>query len=121
MQKRLGPLGFADGFVVGANNFLSEVDNHVDWGIIEKELSGIYRSSTGRPSYPLLVLFKTLLLQQWYSLSDPGMEEALCDRISFRRFVGLSLSEEIPDHSTISRFRGKLGDRYDRLLSSLNN
>jgi IS5 family transposase len=48
------------------------------------------------------------------------MEEALSDRISFRRFVGMSLSDEVPDHSTISRFRARLSDRYDRLLSSLN-
>lgn len=44
----------------------------------------------------------------------------MCGRISFRRFVGLSLSDAEPDHSTRSRFRSKLGDRYDRLLSRLN-
>jgi IS5 family transposase len=120
MQKQLGQLSFADGLVVGAINFLSEVDEVLDFGLLEKELSGIYDSSTGRPSYPLLLLFKTLLLQQWYNLSDPGMEEALTDRISFRRFVGLSLSDVVPDHSTISRFRFHLGDRYEVLLSSLN-
>jgi len=49
-----------------------------------------------------------LLLQQWYSLSDPQMEEALGDRLSFRRFVGLGLQDATPDHSTISRFRAAL-------------
>ncbi len=120
MQKKMGQLSFADGLVSGATNFLSEVDAVLDWSSLEQELSGIYSSGTGRPSYPLLMLFKTLLLQQWYNLSDPGLEEALCDRISFRRFVGLSLSDPVPDHSTISRFRSQLGDRYERLLSSLN-
>ncbi len=120
MQKRLGQLSFADDLIAGASNFLSEADARVDWEPIEKELTGIYASSTGRPSYPLLLLFKTLLLQQWYGLSDPGMEEALADRISFRRFVGLSLSDAVPDHSTIHRFRSKLGDRYGALLSALN-
>jgi transposase, IS5 family len=113
-------LSFADGLVNGASNFLSEVDEVLDFSLLEKELSGIYGSSSGRPSYPFVLLFKTLLLQQWYNLSDPGMEEALCDRISFRRFVGLSLSDAVPDHSTFSRFRSKLGDRYEKLLSSLN-
>ena len=89
MQRQMGQMSFADGLVNGATNFLSEVDTVLDWTSLEQELSGIYSSSTGRPSYPLLVLFKTLLLQQWYRLSDPGMEEAMCDRISFRRFVGL--------------------------------
>jgi len=120
MQRKLGQLSFADGLVSGAQNFLSEADELFDWRVIESELSGIYNSGTGRPSYPLLVLFKTLLLQQWYGLSDPGMEEALCDRISFRRFAGLSLSDAVPDHSTISRFRTQLGDRFEGLLSSLN-
>jgi len=57
----------------------------------------------------LLVLFKALLLQQWYGLSDPGLEEAVADRLSFRRFLGLSLSEPVPDHSTLWRFREQLG------------
>jgi IS5 family transposase len=48
------------------------------------------------------------LLQQWYGLSDPGLEEALADRLSFRRFLGLSLSEPVPDHSTLWRFREQL-------------
>jgi IS5 family transposase len=53
-------------------------------------------------------MFKALLLQQWYGLSDPALEDALCDRLSFRRFVGLALDEKGPDHSTISRFRAAL-------------
>jgi IS5 family transposase len=56
-------------------------------------------------------MVKALLLEQWYNLSDPEMEEALGDRISFRRFVGLGLQDDTPDHSTISRFRGALEER----------
>ena len=62
MQRQLGQLSFADGLVNGATNFLSEMDTILDFSILEKELSGIYDSSTGRPSYPLVLLFKTLLL-----------------------------------------------------------
>jgi IS5 family transposase len=43
---------------------------------------------------------KIVLLQQWYGLSDPGAEEAVRDRLSFRRFCGLPLDEETPDHSS---------------------
>ena len=57
------------------------------------------------------MLVKALLLQQWYGLSDPGLEEALGDRLSFRRFVGLGLDEGSPDHSTLSRFRKALRER----------
>ena len=47
----------------------------------------------GRPSYPPVVLFKVLLLQQWYGLSNPMAEEAIGDRLSFRRFLGFGLME----------------------------
>ena len=53
-------------------------------------------------------MVKVLLLQQWYQASDPAMEEALWERLSFRRFVGLGLPDDAPDHSTISRFRTRL-------------
>ncbi len=71
----------------------------------------IYAAPTGRPSYPPLLMVKALLLQQWYSLSDPGLEEALADRRSFRRFVGLALDQPVPDHATLWRFRQQLAAR----------
>lgn len=120
MQKKSGQMGFSDAFVEGRRTFLAEIDELIDWKPFEGELSDIYDSGKGRPSYPLLTLFKTLLVQQWYGLSDPGMEEALADRVSFRRFVGLSLHDTVPDHSTISRFRARLGDRHIRLWDLLN-
>ena len=58
-----------------------------------------------------MLLVKALLLAQWYDLSDLQLEEALGDRLSFRRFVGLSLQDDTPDHSTISRFRRVLAQR----------
>lgn len=63
-----------------------------------------------------------MLLQQWYGLSDPGLEEALNDRLSFRRFVGLSLSDPVPDHSTLSRFRKVLVEQHlgETLLGEVN-
>jgi len=62
------------------------------------------------------------LLQQWYGLSDPGLEEALSDRLSFRRFVDLALADPVPDHSTLSRFRSELVRRGldAALLAELN-
>lgn len=121
MQKRqTGQLGIEDGLLPGRPSFLTEVDALVDWAPVEAELSGIHAAVKGRPSYPLLMMFKVLLLQRWYNLSDPAMEEALADRVSFRRFVGLGLADEVPDHSTICRFRGKLEGRVAKLLAALN-
>jgi transposase, IS5 family len=57
-------------------------------------------------------MFKILLLQQWHTLSDPGAEEAVGDRLSFRRFCGLPLEVETPDHASIWRFRQTI-DKLD--------
>src|ERR671918_229853 len=47
---------------------------------------------------------------KWYRLSDADLEEALNDRMSFRRFVGLGLEEAAPDHTTLCRFRNQLAE-----------
>ena len=121
MQKRQSEqLGLVDGFVSVRPSFLSEVDALIDWSPVQASLMGIYDSPKGRPSYPLLAMFKTLLLQQWYGLSDAGMEEALADRVSFRRFVGLGLADAVPDHTTICRFRAQAGKHMENLMAVLN-
>jgi IS5 family transposase len=116
MQRKQGQLSLADGLVKSSNTFLLSVNQWIDWKPLEEKLEGIYSASSGRPSYPLLTLLKALLLQQWYGLSDPRTEEAINDSISFRTFVGLSLSDTVPDHSTLSRFRAQLGNRYEGLM-----
>ena len=55
-------------------------------------------------------MLKALLLQQLYGLSDPGLEEALLDRVSFRRFCGFTLDAATPDETTLCRFRNALKD-----------
>lgn len=56
-------------------------------------------------------MFKALLLETWYNIADPELEEALGDRLSFRRFVDRGLVDPPPDHSTVSRFRAQLAER----------
>jgi IS5 family transposase len=110
-ERQIGQLSFTDELVVGAsraNPTLQRVSELVDWSAVEALLSGLRGGSMGAPGYPSLALFKALLLQQWYGLSDPALEEALIDRLSFRHFVGLSLSEPVPDYSTLWRFREQL-------------
>lgn len=92
----------------GQNEQLKKIDGLMEWPPLARLLQRIYAAAEGRPAYPPLTMFKALLLQQWYTLSDPQLEEALADRLSFRRFVGLGLEQEVPDHSTISRFRQQL-------------
>jgi transposase, IS5 family len=110
-QKERKQMSIADALVArrkGQNERLERIGGLLNWGRIDQLLSPIYAAGEGRPAYRPLVMVRALLLQQWYSLSDPELEEALSDRLSFRRFVGMSLEEEVPDHSTLSRFRSQL-------------
>jgi transposase, IS5 family len=125
MRRELGQLSLADGVVAGGagrNRQLEKIAALVEWAAFEELLGEIYAAPVGRPSYGPLVLLRCLLLQQWYRLSDPGLEEALSDRLSFRRFVGLALADPVPDHSTLSRFRSELVRQglAEALLAELN-
>jgi IS5 family transposase len=91
-----------------SDKFFRAIDQTLEWGPFEEKLAVVYNAPKGRPSYPPLMLFKILLLQLWYKLSDPGVEDALNDRKSFARFVGLRLDQRAPDFSVISRFRTQL-------------
>jgi IS5 family transposase len=114
MRRELGQLSLADGLVeggAGRNRPLEKIATLVDWAAFERLLCEVYAAPVGRPSYGPVVLIRCLLRQQWYRLSDPGLEEALSDRLSFRRFVGRALADPVSDHSTLSRFRSELSRR----------
>ena len=120
--RRTGEAGFADAVLsvrdCKGGEALSEIAGLIDWGPIEALLSGLVKPhSRGEAAYPPLVLFKAMLLQRWHGLSDPQLEAALSDRLSFLRFCGLSLQDRTPDHATLWRFRQKLGAaRLDEAL-----
>jgi IS5 family transposase len=94
---------------VGRNEMLEALSAGVKWYRFEKLLAKLAPEGPGRPPFDPLLMFKALLLQQWYRLSDAELEEALNDRVSFRRFLGLSLEAASPDHTTLCRFRNRLG------------
>lgn len=101
---------------------LDAVNDLIDWERIEDLLKHIHNKPSGEKSWPPLMMFKALLLQTWYGLSDPGLEKQLARDLLFRRFVDLSLSESVPDHSTFWRFRNLLEreDLYEPLLEEIN-
>jgi IS5 family transposase len=107
-----GQLGFVDHLVVGTGSrrkdHLAEIDALIDWSEIEALLWPLRAGKMGRPPYPVLAMFKLLLLQRWYDLSDDAAEDSLADRLSFRRFAGFGLEEAIPDATTLCRFRADL-------------
>jgi IS5 family transposase len=89
--------------------FLSEMEAVVPWkGLIDLIEPHYPKTSSrgGRPAYPLATMLRIHLMQQWYSLSDPAMEDALIEVPTMRRFAGIDLvSERIPDETTILAFR----------------
>lgn len=124
-RKRIGQMSWIDGAIKQRGgqrrDRLGEIVTLLDWWPFETLLSAIHGSARGEAAYPPLMMFKVLLLQRWYGLSDPAMEEALYDRLSFRRFAGLALEDDTPDHSTIFRFRDELTRRglMAKLLAEL--
>ena len=89
--------------------FLAEMDLVVPWTPLLDLIEPIYpkaSSKGGRPSYPLATILSIHLMQQWYSLSDPAIEDALIEVPTMRRFAGIDLiSDKIPDETTILSFR----------------
>jgi IS5 family transposase len=124
-HRRYDQLSLADQLIGPGNSksdrFFEAINLSVDWRPIEEELSVIHSSRMGRPGITPLLLFKTLLIQRFYNLGDEAAEDALNDRKSFARFVGLPLDQPAPDHSSISRFRSELVRRglMDKLTASL--
>lgn len=109
--KRTGQFGFVEALLStkGGSGQLDRLHGLVKWYRFEKLIRHLRdEASPGRPGYPVLVLFKAILLQSLYGLSERELEEALDDRLSFRRFVGLSLEESVPDHTVLNRFRNRL-------------
>jgi len=103
---------------------LEEIGALVDWSVLDRKLKVIVMmKAPGRPPYAPLSMFKILLLQQLYDLSDPEMEHHLYDRLSFRAFCGFGMSDALPDETTICRFRGSLKgkteDLFDLMLSQI--
>lgn len=75
---------------IRSSRFLDEMNRVVPWKRLCRVIEPHYHSSPiGRTKTPLLLLLKIYCLQQWYTLSDPGVEEAVYDRYSFQRFLGL--------------------------------
>ena len=92
--------------------FLSEMDEILPWRELLKPLRKHYPSSKyGRPPISLEVMLRIYFMQQWYSLSDPAMEDSLYDIESMRRFAGVDL-DGVPDETTICKFRHFL-ERHD--------
>ena len=109
---------------------MEKMDKAINWSRVNSVLMSHYvvgTSSEGADAYPPLLLYKCMLLQKWFRInSDPELENQINDRLSFKKFLGLSFSKPSPDHSTFSRFRSRLSKEAmdqvnSEILHSLSN
>lgn len=120
---------------IGLNNkklrcqeFLDEMQQVVPWNRLVDNIKPYYSSPNndkgGRSAFDLELMLKIHCLQQWFSLSDPAMEDAIYDRNSFKRFLGIDLiSDRVPDKTTILNFRHLLekNELTKCLFNEINN
>jgi IS5 family transposase len=107
------------------NSFLKELDSIINFEKLRPILNKNGRGGknvTGSPAYDNVLMFRILLVQKYYNLSDQSMEDALYVNLLFIRFVGLSLEDTVPDESTICRFRNSLlaNKLFDKLFNAVN-
>ena len=108
------------------DNFLKQIDQLVDWrpisNLLNKHCLKQATTPMGAPSYPPIMLFKILLLETWYGLSDREVEARINDSISCSDFLELDLTKAAPDHTTICRFRQLIVDKelMEKLLKLFN-
>ena len=93
---------------------LEKVTKAIDWEIFRDILNKVFykeeRGVGGRKAWDYVLMFKILLLQAWYAIADDKTEYMINDRLSFQRFLGLSLGDKVPDAKTIWLFRENLNN-----------
>jgi transposase, IS5 family len=118
-MKNINPLGlFDDHFLMEKltklGDPLQKLSDYIDWNIFRKPLDTAFenemlnRSIGGRPPFDKLMMFKALVVQGLYNLSDDQLEYQIIDRVSFKRFLKLKKSDKVPDSKTFWVFREQL-------------
>jgi IS5 family transposase len=112
---------------------LEKLNSGVDFEIfrqkLEQGLTKVAKGKGGRPPYDYVLMFKVLILQRYYNLSDEQTEYQINDRMSFMRFLDLTIADDIPDSRTIWKFTEQITDleltevlfkRFEEELVKLN-
>ncbi|MGA7117480.1 MAG: IS5 family transposase [Hyphomicrobium sp.] len=102
--------------------FLAEMEQAVPWSELLAVIEPYYPKAgrRGRQPFPVATMLRLYFLQQWYALSDPGLEDALYEIESMRRFAGLDLADDaLPDETTILKFR-RLLERHELTAKLMN-
>jgi IS5 family transposase len=104
--------------------FLEQMDQVVPWAALEELIAPYYpEGRKGRPPFSLLTMLRIHFMQQWFTLSDPAMEEAFFDTPLCREFAQLEEFARLPDESTILRFRHRLEKHKlaEQILATVND
>lgn len=105
------------GRLVPEDHLLLRIAREIDFSFVEQETRDLYSEGMGRPSFPPVVLFKVLLLEYLYELSDVKVSQECQWNLLFRRFIGLGIEDDSPDDTTLVVFRRRLGEeRFKRLF-----
>ena len=103
--------------------FLFEMDRVVPWAALVELIAPYYpEGKNGRPPFALETMLRVHFMQQWFTLSDPAMEEAFFDIPLYREFAKLGAHGRLPDESTILRFRHRLEEHKlaEQILATVN-
>jgi len=103
--------------------FLEQMEQVVPWAALVELIAPYYpEGRTGRPPFSLLTMLRIHFMQQWFTLSDPGMEEAFLDTPLYHEFAQLDEYTRLPDESTILRFRHRLEKHKlaEQILATVN-
>jgi IS5 family transposase len=104
--------------------FLAEMEQVVPWAELEAVIAPVYPTGMrGRPPIGLSRMLRVYFIQQWYSLSDEAVEDAIYDSQSVRAFVGVDLAREsAPDATTLLKFRRLLekNELTQRMFVAIN-
>ena len=104
--------------------FLAQMDKVVPWDDLVALIAPYYpEGRNGRPPFSLHSMLRIHFLQQWFSLSDPAMEEAFFDTPLYSEFAQLEAMSRLPDESTILRFRHRLEKHKlaEQILNTVND
>lgn len=103
--------------------FLEQMEQVVPWAALVALIAPYYpEGRTGRPPFSLMTMLRIHFMQQWFTLSDPGMEVAFFDTPLYREFAQLEEFGRMPDESTILRFRHRLEKHKlaEKILATVN-
>lgn len=105
--------------LIPSDHFVRKLKDLLDWQDLASVLDDCYRNK-GRASVPPEMMLRIVIAQYLHDLSDRQMEEAMTMNMAMKFFVGLAPDEAGVDHSTICRFRGRVGnDRFVRIFNKI--